>query len=636
MSTKQFGLLSSFFLIVSAAMAQSGQWTTFGHDPQRSGVARDEHAFSPANVPSLGLLWKTIVPNEPLYLTGLTAPLMVRGVTTGSSVKDLVIVAGSSDHMFALDAATGELAWKADFPANQARPQDGGWLCPMALNDTPVIDPAKARVFVIASDGRLYTLALADGHSLIPPTRFVPAYSKMWSLNYSDGVLYASLSQDCNHASSGIVALDPEAPGRPVVRFFSAVNGGAGIWGRGGASIGFDGDIYSATGDAPFDPEANQYGDTLLKLTPRTLQLAGYYTPSIWQYLTRRDLDMGTSTPVIFRWRNRVLTAVGGKEGAVYVTDTAAMSGPDHHTAAFISPRYTNSTQTFQGQGIWGSMTAWNDGTGQTWLYVPSWGEPTQAARFPVSYGPVTAGSIMAFRVVPDRAGKPMLQPAWISADIAVPDPAVLAGAVLFVLGTGENTQQVNAGDISQILEGRENRNTGHAILHALDARTGKELWSSGDSMNGWTHFSGLAVGDGRIFATTHEGAVYAFGLRSPGSPAPRTTVVPGPPPAAKSAAPVSRAGPVSLPECGEASVIFRQRCAMCHGPAGQGISSSRTPDFTSAAWQSGKPDKELVDALTNGTDKGMPAFGGQLNTQQIDRLIHCLVRGLAPAPSGR
>lgn len=74
----------------------------------------------------------------------------------------------------------------------------------------------------------------------------------------------------------------------------------------------------------------------------------------------------------------------------------------------------------------------------------------------------------------------------------------------------------------------------------------------------------------------------------------------------------------------------------MCHGPTGQGISSSRTPDFTSPAWQLGKPDKELVDALTNGTDKGMPAFGGQLNTQQIDQLIHCLVRGLAPAPSGR
>ena len=636
MSRKAIGLVPAFLLILSVALAQSGQWTTFGHDPQRSGVASDEHAFSPANVSSLGLVWRTVVPNEPLYLNGLTAPLMVRGVKAAAGTKDLVIVAASSDHIFALDAGSGELTWKADFTENQARPEGGGWLCPMALNATPVIDTNQARVFVIAADGRLYTLALSDGHPLIPPVQFVPAYSKMWSLNDAGGVLYASLSQDCNHAASGVAALDPEAPGRPVVRFFSAVNGGAGIWGRGGASIGFDGYIYGATGDAPFDPAADEYGDSVLRLTPRTLQVAGYYTPSIWQYITRRDLDMGTSTPVIFRWRNRVLTAVGGKEGAIYVTDTAAMSGPDHHQAAYISPRYTNAAQTFEGQGIWGGMTAWKDASGETWLYVPSWGVPTEAAKFPVSYGTITGGSIMAFKVVADTSGKPMLKPAWISPDIAVPDPAVIAGGVLFVLGTGENTKQVTSGDISQILEGRENRNTGHAILHALDARTGKELWSSGDAMSGWTHFSGLAVGDGKVFATTHDGAVYAFGLREAGAPAPRTTVIPGPPAKPKAATQASHTATVTIPECGNVTVVFKQRCAMCHGPTGQGIPSSRTPDFTSSAWQLGKTDQELIDAVANGTDKGMPAFNGQLNAQDIDQLIHCLVRGLATVPQGR
>ena len=636
MSRKAIGLVPAFLLILSVALAQSGQWTTFGHDPQRSGVASDEHAFSPANVSSLGLVWKTVVPNEPLYLNGLTAPLMVRGVKAAAGTKDLVIVAASSDHIFALDAGSGELTWKADFTENQARPEGGGWLCPMALNATPVIDTNQARVFVIAADGRLYTLALSDGHPLIPPVQFVPAYSKMWSLNDAGGVLYASLSQDCNHAASGVAALDPEAPGRPVVRFFSAVNGGAGIWGRGGASIGFDGYIYGATGDAPFDPAADEYGDSVLRLTPRTLQVAGYYTPSIWQYITRRDLDMGTSTPVIFRWRNRVLTAVGGKEGAIYVTDTAAMSGPDHHQAAYISPRYTNAAQTFEGQGIWGGMTAWKDASGETWLYVPSWGVPTEAAKFPVSYGTITGGSIMAFKVVADTSGKPMLKPAWISPDIAVPDPAVIAGGVLFVLGTGENTKQVTSGDISQILEGRENRNTGHAILHALDARTGKELWSSGDAMSGWTHFSGLAVGDGKVFATTHDGAVYAFGLREAGAPAPRTTVIPGPPAKPKAATQASHTATVTIPECGNVTVVFKQRCAMCHGPTGQGIPSSRTPDFTNSAWQLGKTDQELIDAVTNGTDKGMPAFNRQLNAQDIDQLIHCLVRGLASALQGR
>ena len=632
----KLGLLLAPFLIVMATVGQTGQWITYSHDPQRSGFAADEHAFSLGNIVTLGLDWKTVVPNEPLFLTGLTAPLIVRAVKTAAGERNLVIVAGSSDHMFALDAETGELAWKQDLALTQPRPQDGGWLCPYSLNATPVIDPGKARVFVVASDGRLHTLDLADGHASIPPAQFVPAFSKMWSLNYAGGVLYASLSQDCAHAASGVAALDPDAPGRPVTRFFSAVNGGAGVWGRGGVAVGFDGFIYGVTGDAPFDPAANEFGDTMFQLTPRTLQLAGYYTPSTWQYITRRDLDMGTSTPVVFRWKDRVLTAVGGKEGAIYVTDTGEMSGRDHHAAAYISPRYTNAAQTFQGAGIWGLMSTWNDASGQTWLYVPSWGEPTKDAQFPTSYGPVKNGSIMAFKVEAGADRKPVLRPAWMSSDIAVPDPAAIAGGVLFVLGTGENTEQVKAGDISQLLTGRESLNSGHAILHALDATTGKELWSSGNTIPGWTHFSGLAVGDGKVFVTTHDGAVYAFGLRGPGAAAPRSTVIPGPPAAKAPARPQTPSGVVNVPECGAANATYKQRCAMCHGNDGKGMTAARTPNFADPDWQAGRSDQALLDALTKGTEKGMPGFEGQMSPAQIDEMIHCMVRGFARAPQGR
>lgn len=636
MLNKKLGLHFCVLVVVASAFGQNGQWITFSHDPQRSGFSDDEHAFSVSNVSQLGLEWKTVVPNEPLFLNGLTAPLVVRGVKTGDAQKNLVIVAGSSDHVFALDAETGELAWSRDLTLRQPRPQDGGWLCPYALNATPVIDPDKARVFVIGSDGRLNTLDLADGHPSIPPAQFVPAFSKMWSLNYSGGVLYASLSQDCAHAASGVAAIDPDAPGRPVTRFFSAVNGGAGVWGRGGVALGFDGYIYGVTGDAPFDPAAGEYGDTVFRLAPRTLQMDGYYTPETWQYITRRDLDMGTSTPVVFRWKNRVLTAVGGKEGAIYVTDVSRMSGPDHHAAAYISPRYTNAAQTFQGAGIWGVMSVWDDASGQTWLYVPSWGDPTPEAKFPTSYGQVTNGSMMAFKVVAGADGNPSLQPQWISCDIAVPDPAAIAGGVLFVLGTGENTQQVHAGDISQILTGRENLNSAHAILHALDPTSGKELWSSGNTITGWTHFSGLAIGDGKVFATTHDGAVYAFGLRGAGTPPPRTTVVPGPPVAKAPVRPQTPSGVVNIPECGAANVVYKQRCALCHGNDGKGIAGARTPDFADPDWQAGRSDQAMLDAVNKGTDKGMPGFGDQLPSAQIDQLVHCVIRGFARAPQGR
>jgi hypothetical protein len=103
------GLICCWALTTCFASAQSGQWTTYGHDPQRSGSATDEKAFSPRNISHLGLVWKTLVPNEPIVMNGLTAPLVVRGVSTPNGLRNIVIVAGSSDYVYALDAESGKL-----------------------------------------------------------------------------------------------------------------------------------------------------------------------------------------------------------------------------------------------------------------------------------------------------------------------------------------------------------------------------------------------------------------------------------------------------------------------------------------------------------------------------------------------
>ena len=43
---------------------------------------------------------------------------------------------------------------------------------------------------------------------------------------------------------------------------------------------------------------------------------------------------------------------------------------------------------------------------------------------------------------------------------------------------------------------------------------TGKELFSSGETMPSWTHFSGIAIASGRVYVTTYDSNVYAFGLK--------------------------------------------------------------------------------------------------------------------------
>ena len=49
--------------------------------------------------------------------------------------------------------------------------------------------------------------------------------------------------------------------------------------------------------------------------------------------------------------------------------------------------------------------------------------------------------------------------------------------------------------------------------MYALDGRTGKELWSSGDQITSWNHFSGLTVANGRAYVATFDGTLYCFGI---------------------------------------------------------------------------------------------------------------------------
>jgi hypothetical protein len=47
----------------------------------------------------------------------------------------------------------------------------------------------------------------------------------------------------------------------------------------------------------------------------------------------------------------------------------------------------------------------------------------------------------------------------------------------------------------------------------ALDAKTGKLLYRSGTAMKSWTHFGGLAIHDGSVYAADHSSTLYCFGL---------------------------------------------------------------------------------------------------------------------------
>ena len=50
------------------------------------------------------------------------------------------------------------------------------------------------------------------------------------------------------------------------------------------------------------------------------------------------------------------------------------------------------------------------------------------------------------------------------------------------------------------------------AVLYALDAATGKELWSSGTTITSFAR-AGLSAGGGQVYLVTYDNTLYAFGI---------------------------------------------------------------------------------------------------------------------------
>lgn len=515
--TKRRSALAFLTLPLLAALPiLPSDWTMFDGDSQRTGWARDETEITKDNVKKLKLLWKVKLDNQPSGLGSLTAPVTVSKVIHNSNFLDLAIVGGTSDKLFAIDIDSGKLFWQRQLPRpTTPKPKySSEWLCPFSLNATPIVDRATKAVYAVASDGRLYTINWANGEDKEPPIEVLPPYAKTWSLNISHGVLYVPSSQGCGGVKSGVWAVDLQDPKHPVTKFLSGPTAGAGIWGRAGVAIGPDGSIYAETGDGPNDPESGKYADTILKLAPKTLKLTDYYIPSNRAYLTRKDLDMGACSPIVFPLDGKTLIAGGGKEGVIFLLDAADMGGADHRTPAFRSPVYTNDTVKFAGAGFWGSFASWQDSKGARWLLAPAWGpQGKDTPQFANTYDETPHGSIMAFKVEM-KDGAPALVPGWRSRDMSYPDPPIVANGVVFAVSTGDQVEQADAEGKLYTVEDRVKLKTGNAVLYAFDADTGKELFNSGDTMKQFNHFGGIAIADGRVFCTTYDGVIYAFGLQ--------------------------------------------------------------------------------------------------------------------------
>jgi outer membrane protein assembly factor BamB len=532
-------MLAILLLLPAGAGAQApSEWLSFGYDQQRSGWNRAETTLSPANVGHLKLLWSTKLPTPPLdtSLSTLTAPLVVAGIDTPQGRKNLVFTIGIDDTVYAIDADAGQTVWQKSFP-NAAKPlRPANTNCANTEQATPVIDRGAGVIYLTTSDGKLRGLSLASGEEKLTPMPFVAPFSRNWSLNLINGVVYTAAGRGCGGDAGepiepgSVSAMDVSDPAHPQLsRFLTGRGRPAGPWGRGGPVAGPLG-VYVQTADGNRDPAGGIFGNAVIAVQPKAYGIADSFTPPNWKNLNAKDLDLGSGSPVIFPFNNQTLLATSSKEGVVYLLDAKNLGGGltgDHSKALYTSPRIGNDEEKYYGHGVWGSFSTYEDGQGARWLYVPMWGPPAKdGLQFPRSYGPAPHGSIMALQVT-ETSGAVTLAPQWMSRDLAVPDNVAVANGVVYAVQTGEQTLQhmVNPEAHGRSEPGQQQetraslakfRSTPLApmVLYALDAKTGKELYSSRKLLGDWVHFSQPAVAQGKVFLVSHDAHVYAFGLK--------------------------------------------------------------------------------------------------------------------------
>jgi outer membrane protein assembly factor BamB len=516
-------------LVLSGATVWASDYLAEGGDSARTGWVKDEKVFTVANAKDMKLLWKVQLDSKPREMHNLFAPLIAQNVTTPQGPREIGVVAGVSDDLFGIDIATGKEIWRTHFDGTMTAIPMGNALCPGGQTAVPTmaqVAPGKYTVYAVSWDGRLRQINLADGKDVSPAEKFMPGNGKPYALNLHNGVLYTASAQGCGGVTNSFYSFDLAT--RKASAFIPA---GGGLWGRRGASVDPEGRVYLGTGDGQFNPTTRSLGNAIVSVkldANKQLQLVDYFGAPNANWLWHRDLDVNT-TPVVIDHGNRKFLVGTSKACRMWLLDREALGGDDHRTSLFTTPLLCNDAQAFDGRGIWGALSAWKDAAGTQWLLAPFWGPVSKEFKPLVENGPRPMhGGVGAYKIQ-EVAGKWQLTPAWLSADMNLAEEVVVANGVAFAYGAGEDGTQVvqDAAWDEPIPRGATTRYGGglasgparripgskFATLYALDALTGKTLWSSGTQIASWNHFSGITVANGRAYIATFDGMLYCFGV---------------------------------------------------------------------------------------------------------------------------
>ena len=311
----------------------AGDWTQFGGDQASSISSNSVTGITAANVASLS--------RHQIHLDGTVdaSVIYLRGVNVMGAKRDAFFMTTTYGKTIAVDANQGSVLWEYTPPKYQS------WEGSRQItNSTPVADPDRQNVYAAAPDGTVQKLAISDGHVLwTTAITLLPAREKIASpLREFHGHIVAVTDGyvgDRPPYQGHVAVLDAQTgkllhvwnslcSNRPgLLDPSSCHDTQSGIWGRAGAVIDSSGNIFVSTGNGPYDGKT-AWGDATIELNPDATEMLGNYTPANNAELNDRDLDVGSTSPVLL---GGDFLAQGGKDGKIHLLSMKAMAGIEAH-----------------------------------------------------------------------------------------------------------------------------------------------------------------------------------------------------------------------------------------------------------------------------------------------------------------
>jgi hypothetical protein len=468
-----FGCAFVWLEVSHAQLGRGGhEWMTVGGDAQRSSWIRSDPKISVEALqkPGFALVWKIKLNGEPIVASTLDRFMGHRGI------RSFAFVVGASGELTTIDSDLGRIEWQkrlSDGSMARASVSCRGGMTANVARSVAAVFPVALAAGARRGGGRGSPARSGVGQpgegaatlAAPAPNAFagrrpglgagMPAVLNAIS---SDGMFHSMYVSNGDEPAPPMAFLPPNAVAGELT-VIDRIAYAATSRGCGGAPNGMwalDLKSKEVTHWTPADDAAVSgfaFGpDSTVYVATSRGDLAALDPKTMQSRNVYRAANQKfTLPPVVFEYKARALVAAATQDH-LHLIDATTFSGNAYPA------------------GVTGAMASWHDAAGARWIVAPS------------------NESITAWRIA-GPADAPVPQTGWTAAMASPSAPIVINGVVFTV------------------------SNSPSAILRALDAVTGKELWNSGNVMTAAVRDGGLSGSGGQLYLGTSDGTLYAFGF---------------------------------------------------------------------------------------------------------------------------